>query len=266
MEKSIPSFDQIQGLIIDMDGVLWTENTPIGNLQMIFQTIAKKGLKVTLATNNATLSIPEYLNKLSRFGVVLQEKQIVNSPQAVVRFLSNLFPNGGPVFIIGENGLIETLARHGFWHSDGKKVVAVVVGLDRRLTYGKLSRATLLIRSGVTFIGTNADNTLPVTDGLIPGVGAILAALTTASDIKPIIVGKPEPDLFLLAMQRMETTPEKTMVIGDRLETDILGGQKLGCYTGLVLSGVTSLEAAKLWHPSPNIISPNLADLLFSLH
>lgn len=257
--------DQIDSLIIDMDGVLWKDNTPIGNLRRIFKTIAERGLKVTLATNNATLSIPEYLDKLSRFGVILQEDQIVNSPQAVVRFLLNLYPSGGPVFIIGENGLINTLACHGFWQSEGTKVIAVVVGLDRRLTFKKLSKATLLIRSGVNFIGTNADNTLPVTDGLIPGVGATLAALTTASDIKPIIVGKPEPDLFILAMQRMNTIPEKTMVIGDRLESDILGGQKLGCYTGLVLSGVTSEESANRWYPSPDVVAPNLTELLLSL-
>jgi 4-nitrophenyl phosphatase len=265
LEESMPLLDQVDSLIIDMDGVLWRENSPIGNLQKIFQTIASKSLKVTLATNNATLSVPEYLKKLSQFGVILNEDQIVNSPLAVVRFLLNLYPGGGPVFIIGENGLINTLACHGFWQSGGTKVVAVVVGLDRRLTFKKLSKATLLIRSGVNFIGTNADNTLPVTNGLIPGVGAILAALITASDVKPIIVGKPEPDLFVLAMQRMNTIPEKTMVIGDRLESDILGGQKLGCHTGLVLTGVTSEELANRWHPSPDIVAPNLTELLLSL-
>ena len=251
----------INALILDMDGVLWRDSQSIGDLPTIFSRITQCGLKISLATNNSTLSVEQYLKKLRSFGVSLAPEQIVNSSMAVVHYLSQRYPNGGNVHIIGEEGLIQTLANSNFQQGEGA-VLAVVVSMDRQLTYEKLRRAALLIRSGIPFIGTNPDKTFPTPEGLVPGAGAILAAVEAATSIEPVIVGKPSPEMYLVAMERMEVLPEATLVVGDRLETDIAGGQQLGCQTGLVLSGVTSLQAARSWVPAPDWIEPDLTTLL----
>lgn len=251
----------ISAMILDMDGVLWRQDDPIGDLPNIFHTINQNGWKITLATNNATLSVKQYLEKLSIFGVMLEKEQIVNSSQALVHYLSGIYPDGGRVFIIGEEGLAQTLAEKNFYHAE-EDVLAVIIGLDRQLNWEKLSKATLLIRSGARFIGTNADRTFPTPEGLIPGVGAILGALEIASDRKAFVVGKPAPEMYEIAMNRMHTTSKETLVVGDRLETDILGGQQLGCMTALLLSGVTSLTTAQDWKPKPDWICQDLTQLI----
>jgi 4-nitrophenyl phosphatase len=255
------SNDQIKGAIIDMDGVLWRGDAPIGDLQKIFEGLKQKDVKVVLATNNATASVSQYLNKLNGFGVRLEEWQIVNSSLATAHYLKERYPAGGHVYIIGETGLIRTLKESGFNH-DETECLAVVVGMDRHLTYNKLAEATLLIRSGIPFIGTNPDRTFPLPQGLVPGAGAILAAIETATNQEPVIIGKPAPEMYRVAIQRMGIPIKATLVIGDRLETDIAGGQALGCPTALVLSGVTSEEAARHWQPAPDLIVTDLTRLL----
>lgn len=254
----------VEALILDMDGVLWRDDQPIGDLSAIFSRIKKQGWQVSLATNNATRSVEQYLEKLLRFGVSLSPDQIVNSAQAVVHFLSKRYPNGGNVFIIGEEGLLHTLSKYNFRHST-EDPIAVIVGMDRELTYQKLRQATLFIRAGIQFIGTNPDRTFPTPEGLVPGAGAILAALEAATSVSPMIVGKPSPEMYQVALDRMGKEPASTLVVGDRLETDIAGAQKLGCPTALVLSGVTSLQAAQSWSPPPDWIEADLASLLHRL-
>jgi 4-nitrophenyl phosphatase len=138
----------------------------------------------------------------------------------------------------------------------------VIAGLDRGLNYDKLRRATLLIRSGVPFFGTNPDKTFPTPDGQVPGAGALLALLEAASGVSPIIIGKPNPAMYRLAMQRLGARLEETLAVGDRLETDIAGAQALGCPCALVLSGVSSREAAQTWQPTPDLIASDLGELL----
>ena len=255
---------KIEALILDMDGVLWRDNQTIGDLPAVFSKIRQRGWKVTLATNNATLSVEQYLEKLASFGVTLGPEQIVNSTMAVVHYLSQRHPQGGSVYVVGESSLVHTLAESKFINSE-KATLAVIVGMDRGVTYEKLRRATLLIRSGVPFIGTNPDKTFPTPEGLVPGAGAILAAVEAATSAQPIIIGKPSPEMYRVALERMGVSPASTVVVGDRLETDIAGGQQLGCRTGLVLSGVTDLQAAHDWVPAPDWIEPDLTALLDKL-
>jgi len=254
----------ITALILDMDGVLWKENQPIGDLPRIFDQIKRKDIKVTLATNNATQSAEQFLLKVKGFGVTLDIDQIINSSQAAGHYLRKLHPGGGAVYIVGEQGLSTTLGRYGFKHGE-VDVLAVVAGLDRSFTYEKLAKATELIHTGVKFIGTNSDSSLPTPTGLVPGAGAILAAIEAATDVKPEIVGKPSPEMYRLAMDRMHTSPDQTLVVGDRLETDIAGGQSIGCPCALVLSGVTKLEMAQRWTPAPDWIIADLAALVEEL-
>jgi 4-nitrophenyl phosphatase len=138
--------------------------------------------------------------------------------------------------------------------------------MDRGINFQKLKKATLLIRSGIPFYFTNPDRTFPTPEGLIPGAGALLAALEVASDVTPIIAGKPSTTLFEFALERLGTKPEETLVVGDRLETDILGGQRAGCKTALVLSGIAKKEDAKTWQPKPDMVLNELSDLLRVIH
>lgn len=259
----MPFTPPIRALILDMDGVLWRDHEPIGDLPAIFSRIAALGLRVILATNNATRSVASYLEKLAGFGVSLEPWQIITSSQATAQYLKTQHPEGGPVFVVGETGLIEALSEKGFTvETDGHAVHTVVAGMDRRLTYDKLARATLLIRGGAAFIGTNPDRSFPTPAGLVPGAGSILALLETATDVAPTIVGKPGPIMYQQAMERLGTAPEETLAVGDRLETDILGGQNTLCKTALVLSGVTTPSEAALWHPAPDLVAEDLTAVL----
>jgi 4-nitrophenyl phosphatase len=255
---------KIRALILDMDGVLWRSNQPIGDLPTIFAEIDHLGWQVVLATNNATKSIQQFLSKLESFGVALEPWQIINSAVATAHHLSQQHPDGGNVYVVGELGLVEILAEKGFTHSDTHPL-AVVVALDRGINYEKLRTATLLIRSGVPFIGTNPDRTFPTPDGQVPGAGSILVTIEAATDVEPLVIGKPSPSMYQFALERMDTQPEETLVVGDRLETDIAGAQNLGSPCALVLTGVTNEVTAWEWDPAPDLIADNLTNLLKEL-
>jgi 4-nitrophenyl phosphatase len=260
----IPS--NIKALILDMDGVLWKDDTSISNLPAIFAGIRKQGLKVALATNNATRTVDEYLAKLAGFNVTLEPWQIISSAIAAAEMLGKRFPDGGAVFVVGENGIQRALEERGFKvianPTDRTTPVAVVSSFDRSVTYLKLSRATLHIRTGIPFYGTNPDKTFPTPEGLVPGAGAILASIEAATSVEPIIIGKPKPAMMYMALERLGTQPEETLVVGDRLETDIAAGQAAGCKTALVLSGVSTRQQAEAWQPAPNLIVDDLCTMI----
>ena len=226
-----------------------------------FNDARRLGLKVILATNNATKSVEQYLVKLRGYGVETSRDQIVNSSMSAAYYLKQSHPQGGPVFIVGEKGLADTLAEWDFRQAEDH-VLAVVAGLDRHLTYPKLSRACQLIRAGAQFIGTNPDLTFPSPDGLTPGAGSVLAFIEAGSGVKPLITGKPEPFMFNLALKRMNLEPGQVLTVGDRLDTDILGGQRAGCPTVAVLTGVSTIEDVQSWRPAPDLMLDNLAELL----
>lgn len=254
-----------RGLVLDMDGVLWRDADPIGDLSAIFARIAARGLRLVLCTNNSTRTPAQYLEKLRGFGVELEPWQIITSSGALAHSLSQRFPRGGKVYVLGEEGLTEALRGEDFIPiRDGETAgaIAVAMGMDRGITFSKLRTASLLIRSGVPFYATNPDRTFPTPEGLIPGAGALIAALTTATDVDPIIVGKPRPAMLELALDRLGTPREETFVVGDRLETDIAAGQALGCPTALVLSGVSTRAMGEAWVPPVDVIAEDLTDLL----
>lgn len=251
----------VRGIILDMDGVLWKDTQPLIDIPALFNGLEKRGIQVTLATNNATRDVRHVIEKLAKYHAHVEPRQVFTSGMAVTYLLKQKFPEGGPVYVVGEEGLINSLREGGFYPAD-TNVLAVVAGLDRGLTYQKLRHATLLIRSGIPFFGTNPDTTFPTPEGLVPGAGTVLAAIQTATSIAPLLAGKPEPALFHMAMESMGLQPDETLVVGDRLDTDILGGQRARCRTALVLSGVSTLAEAHAWQPRPDIILPTAAALL----
>ncbi len=258
-----PALD-IHALVLDMDGVLWHDTQPIGNLPAVFDKIRARGLKLILATNNAVKTIGAFQAKLAGMGVAVETDEIINSAMAAAHLLRQRFPDGGPVYIIGEDGIRTALLNAGFYEAEDN-VRAVVAGLDRQFSFNKLYTATRLIRQGAPFYGTNPDRTFPTPQGLTPGAGSILPAIEAASETTPIIAGKPSPTLFEVALDRLGTAPEHTLAVGDRLETDILGGQRAGCRTALVLSGVTTRNQGEAWMPRPDLIANDLAEVVEKL-
>ncbi len=162
--------------------------------------------------------------------------------------------------MVGGDGLKDMVCGAGFVLSDEAGVV--VVGIDFNLTYNKLKRAAYLIRGGADFIGTNGDATFPLPDGLAPGAGSILAALETATDCHPLMIGKPNKPMFEAALRGMGTSPEATLMIGDRLNTDIQGAQEAGLPAVLVLTGVTSPAALDASAVKPEGVYADLPALM----
>lgn len=257
--------ENIKGLILDMDGVLWVDAWPIGNLPNIFARIREHGLAVTMATNNSTSTPGMYVDRLRKYGVVVEPEQVVTSSLAAVDMMSKKLPAGAKVFAIGEKGLFDVLAAAGFELMDlerARHADALVMGFDREINFRKVNEATLLVRAGKPFFATNPDKTFPTPQGQIPGAGSWISVITTATNVQPVFAGKPYPYMLELAMQRMNTHRTNTLVVGDRLETDIAGGQALGCPSALVLSGVTSRAQGEAWHPRVDVIAENLAALV----
>ena len=259
----IPS--HIKALILDMDGVLWRSDEPIGDLPEIFARIKSRGLKYAFATNNGTMTPEQYAEKLSRLGVDAEPRQVVTSALGVAHMLEQKFPKGTKVFMIGEEGIYQALSGKGFEVlpvADAQDAQVVVIGIDRAVTFDKMREATLLVRSGIPFYATNPDKTFPTPRGEIPGAGAWISVVTTATEIEPIYAGKPYPYMMELSLEILGAKREETLVIGDRLETDIAAGQAVGCSTALVLSGVSTRKQAEQWVTPIDLIAKDLASLI----
>jgi 4-nitrophenyl phosphatase len=235
------SLAPLRGLILDMDGVLMRGNTPLPGVPELFSVLRSRSIGVVIASNNSTPTIDQVLERVNRAGAGAEPKEILTSAQATAEYLQAKIPAGSRVLVVGEAGLLAAVAEAGYEIAhDHHEVEAVVAGMCRSLTWDLLVQATLAIRAGARFIGTNPDPTYPSEMGIIPGAGSILAALEAASETKPVVIGKPEPHLFRAALARLRTQPDETAVVGDRLETDILGGHNAGLTTILVLTGVTT--------------------------
>ena len=255
----------IKGLILDMDGVLWKADAPIGDLAAIFGHIKEKGLKVVFATNNSTRTPQQYVERLQSFGVTCQNWQVVTSSLAAVDLLGKRFSTDTPVYAIGEAGLMDALREKGFTTlpvERAEEAQAIVMGIDRDINFQKLAEATLLVRRGIPFYATNPDKTFQTPRGEIPGAGSWYSIVVTATGIEPIVAGKPGPAMMELSLARLGLAREQVLVVGDRLETDIAAGQAVGCACALVLSGVSQQEAAEAWLPAIDVIAPDLAKLV----
>lgn len=258
--------DDLAGLIIDMDGVLWHGDKPMEGLIEFFYELRESAIPFVLATNNASLTQQQYVDKLAGMGVAISHREILTSSMATASYLKqNLAKDKCRVFVIGEAGLREPLLEQGFILTDLYQVNQpdkgifdqgadlVVSGLDRKLTWDKLATATLNINAGALFFATNSDTSLPTELGEVMGNGGILAALEAVTGVKPVSIGKPEPILYQQALALLGTTSANTIAIGDRLNTDILGAVNAGLRSIMVLSGISSeqdivaLDYAPTW-------------------
>jgi 4-nitrophenyl phosphatase len=252
----------VRALILDMDGVLWRGGELLPGVASVFGVAGRRGLGMVIATNNATVTAASVVGRLAQAGVTFPPEGVMTSAHAAAGYLRRTFPPPVRVFVIGEAPLIEALRQAGCETVPGPDhPQSVVVGMDRGLDWAKLTEATLAIRAGATFVGTNPDRTFPSERGIGPGNGAILAALEAATGIAPTIVGKPEPHLFLESARRLTTDPAETLVVGDRLETDIVGGQRAGMPTALLLSGVTSRQQLDESQIHPDLVFEGLPEM-----
>lgn len=255
----------IKTLLIDGDGVLWRADQPIAGLNDFFKVVETRGINWALLTNNATRDRMQYVEKFAGFGIEVGVERIFSSASVTVTYLQEHFATGDTIYVIGESGLIATLQEAGFDVRTGAdqpdEVAAVIGSMDYALTYDKLAAANRLIRGGARFIQTNPDKTLPTPHGFAPGAGSIMAALVAASGVEPVIIGKPETALYEAAMRAFGSEPQRTAMIGDRLETDILGAQRVGIGTILVLTGVATRNDLDGTDQSPDLVLDSIADL-----
>jgi 4-nitrophenyl phosphatase len=260
MSNDARMLSEIQAVILDGDGVLWRGNEPLPGLQALFGFFKSNGIPYILATNNSTSTVQDYVRKLVGYGIEAGPQNVVTSGIATADYLRATYGEALRVHVVGEPGLHEVM-----WDAGYPSVMVgaevVVVGLDRDVTYEKLRRATVFIRGWARFIGTNGDPTFPAPGGLVPGAGSILAALEAATGQKPFVVGKPEPTMFAMAMRRLGSEPTRTLMVGDRLETDILGAQRAGLVSALVMSGVTSAAQLEAGDIKPEMIFDDIGAL-----
>jgi len=262
-------FSDIHALIIDMDGVLWHGEQAIAGLCEFFQVLRERKLPFILATNNASQTNDQYIHKLARMGVKVESKEVLTSAMATASYLASVrAPKTTRLFVLGEQGARQPLLDQGFTLTDIYQLSTpetphqgadiVVCGKDETITWDKLSTATLNLRAGAEFIATNADTTLPTERGLVQGNGAILAALQAATGRTPTVIGKPEPIMYQQALALLGTSADKTIAIGDRLDTDILGAVRTGMRSLLVLTGASQRKDLAKINYAPTWIMDDL--------
>ena len=227
-----------------MDGVLWRGGETLPGVTEFFAFLQRCRIAFALATNNSTKTVEAYVARLNGAGVPAGPEQVITSAVATADYVFQRYPTDTPVYIVGEDGIRQALAQRGY-REDPERARLVVVGMDSKVTYEKLKIATLRISQGADFIGTNGDRSFPLPEGIGPGAGSLLAAIQAATDVAPLVIGKPERVMFDVAVQRLGAAPDQTVMIGDRLETDILGAQRAGLKTALVLTGVTTPDQAR---------------------
>ncbi|MGB2955316.1 MAG: HAD-IIA family hydrolase [Anaerolineales bacterium] len=253
-------------ILLDGDGVLWKSDNPIPGINPFFEFLAGNGINWALLTNNNTRTAQDYIDKLAKFGISANSNSVFTSSTTTAEYLLERFGQGAPLHVVGMDGLITTLEDAGFQLSIGEEnpeneVVAVVAGMDRQINHQKIKIAMRLIINGAAFIATNTDGSFPTPEGINPGTGMVIGALQFTSGVEPYIAGKPHPAIFETALKALGSTPEETLMVGDRLETDILGANLLGIMTAAVLTGVTSRREIKKNQIQPDYIFEDIAVL-----
>jgi phosphoglycolate/pyridoxal phosphate phosphatase family enzyme len=254
--------------VFDMDGVLFRMDDPVPDAAETLRTLRNRGHRIFFLTNNSSRSREEYKIKLAGFEIDSSLDEIITSAWATGQMLLQRGERGKSVYVVGERGLRRELQNAGLNvlpYSHNQLFDYVIVGWDREFTYQKMTEAHLAIKRGAQFIATNRDSTYPDSGGrTLPGGGAIVAAIETCTGVHPITIGKPEPYTLELIIDMAHTPPENCIVVGDRLDTDIAIGKKVGARTALALTGVTSHAEVISASPEiqPDIILNSLKELL----
>lgn len=257
---------KFSGLILDMDGVLYRGDEPLEGAEELFPALRRAGISFILLTNNATLRAADFADKLARMSIRVEADCILTSAGATAIYLGATYPEGGRVYVLGEEALVRTIEEIPNFHVTNEQPEFVVAGLFFGFDYKALRHACIAIRQGARFVATNVDATLPVEGGEFwPGAGSIVAAVQTCSGVAPTIIGKPSVHGAEMALKKMQLAPQQVLCVGDRLDTDILMGREAGIPTALVLTGVSQREDIERTGIVPDYVFEDLDDFMSAL-
>jgi 4-nitrophenyl phosphatase len=267
--------DRFDGLLIDLDGVVWIGREPVPGAPEALRALLAAGKRIVFVTNNPARPPSRYAERLRGLGVEVSEERIVTAGMVAARLAGEAAGAGGSAFVIGEATLKEMVAATGaavLEGEDGREADVVVVSGHSGFDYEELLTAKLALDRGAALFATSHDPTMPMPGGEWPGTGAILAAVETASGRVAEIGGKPEPHLFEMALAVLargssdpsEVRPPELRVamVGDRISSDVEGGRRAGLETVLVLSGTSSREDAEAAETPPDHVLDDLTGLL----
>lgn len=248
-----------QGYLIDMDGVIYRGSQLIPGADRFVGLLRERDIPYLFLTNNSQRTRRDVATKLERMGIETDQDHIFTCATATARFLARQDPEG-TAFVIGEGGLLNALHTNRYAIVDHKPDY-VVVGEGRTVNFEMVEKAVRMIKNGAKLIATNMDPNCPTDHGLRPGCGAIVAMLEKATGTEAFSVGKPSPVMLRMARKQLDLRTDEVTVIGDTMETDILGGVQMGYRSVLVLSGSTKREDLVNYAYKPNVIVESIADL-----
>jgi arabinose operon protein AraL len=251
------------GYIFDLDGTIYRGEKLIPGAGEMIQRLKSLSKKIVYLTNKPLQTREDYAFKLTRLGISTQPQEVINSSLVMARWLSREAP-GATIFVIGEIPLIEEMVRAGFRISEkAAEIQYVVASFDRTFDYRKLNIALQAIKKGAHFVATNPDRTCPVEGGEIPDCAAVIGAVegTTGKKVEAIL-GKPSDIMIRVAVDDMGLRPKDCVLVGDRLETDMVMGKKAGMATALVLTGVTSRKTLKMAEVQPDYVWESVAEII----
>jgi 5'-nucleotidase len=248
-----------KGFLIDMDGVVYRSSQLIPGAVRFIGLLLDYKIPFLFLTNNSQRTRRDVATKLQRMGMPVEERHIFTCAMATARFLASQKP-GGTAYVIGEGGLLNALHSNGYAVVD-KSPDYVVVGEGRTLSFEMLEHAVQMVLGGAKLIATNLDPNCPTQHGTRPGCGAIVSLIEVATGIKAFSVGKPSPVMMRTARKELGMATSETIMIGDTMETDILGGVQMGYRTILVLTGTTKSDDLANYAYQPDMVIGSIADL-----
>ncbi|TCK20984.1 NagD protein [Pseudonocardia endophytica] len=250
----------IAAWMTDMDGVLVHEGRMIPGADTLLHRLSERGVPFLVLTNNSIHTPRDLRFRLRSSGLEVPEESIWTSAMATAAFLDDQRP-GGSAYVIGEAGLTTALHEIGYVLTDTRPDY-VVLGETRTYSFEAVTTAIRLIDAGARFVATNPDATGPSTEGLLPATGSVAAMISKATGTDPYFVGKPNPLMMRAALNRLQAHSESTLMIGDRMDTDILAGLEAGMRTVLVLSGITRADEVERFPFRPTRVVTSIADLV----
>jgi NagD protein len=245
--------------LIDMDGVLISGQKIIPGADEFIARLRAKKIKFLVLTNNPIWTPSDLSHRLQNMGLDIDKDSIFTCAMATARFLQNQMP-GGKAFVIGESGLQVALHEVGYIQTEFDPDY-VVLGETFNYSFAQITKAVRLINAGARFVATNPDATGPTEEGIVPACGAMAALIEKATGKTPFFVGKPNPFMMRAALNYLGVHSENTIMIGDRMDTDILAGIQSGMGTILVLSGVTSRDMISAYPYQPQRVVGSVAEL-----
>jgi len=246
--------------LTDMDGVLVHEEQALPGASEFIAALQEHGRRFLVLTNNSIYTARDLRARLLRSGIDLPEAAIWTSALATAQFLGEQMP-GGSAYVIGEAGLTSALHEVGFVMTD-RDPDYVVLGETRTYSFEAITRAIRLIERGARFIATNPDVTGPSPEGPLPATGSVAAMIRQATGVKPYFVGKPNPLMMRSALNRIEAHSETTVMVGDRMDTDVIAGMEAGLRTVLVLTGSTRRDQIEKYPYRPTRVEESIADVV----